>query len=287
MPGKVAVVTGSNKGIGFGIVRALCKGFDGTVYLTARDESRGKDAVAELAKEGLSPKFHQLDIESLESIEKLGTYLKSNYGGLDVLVNNAAIAYKNNACEPFGEQAENTISINYFKTLDVCHELFPILKSGARVVHISSCEGHLHKIPATPEGLKLRQQFISPDLTEEKLGELMNAFVSAAKDGTHKSKGWPNSTYQVSKVGVSALTRIQQRNLDENRSGEDIVVNCVHPGWVDTDMSSHKGVLTIDQGAAAASWLALLPPKVSTPRGGYVWHDKTIVDWNGPTPSAY
>ncbi len=31
---KVAVVTGSNKGIGFAIVRALCKQFDGIVYLT-------------------------------------------------------------------------------------------------------------------------------------------------------------------------------------------------------------------------------------------------------------
>ena len=37
----VAVVTGANKGIGFGIVRALCKKYDGDVYLTARDEARG------------------------------------------------------------------------------------------------------------------------------------------------------------------------------------------------------------------------------------------------------
>ena len=37
----VAVVTGSNKGIGLGIVRALCKKYQGDVYLTARDEERG------------------------------------------------------------------------------------------------------------------------------------------------------------------------------------------------------------------------------------------------------
>ena len=37
----VAVVTGSNKGIGLGIVRALCKKYQGDVYLTARDEARG------------------------------------------------------------------------------------------------------------------------------------------------------------------------------------------------------------------------------------------------------
>ena len=37
----VAIVTGANKGIGFGIVRGLCKKFEGDVYLTARDETRG------------------------------------------------------------------------------------------------------------------------------------------------------------------------------------------------------------------------------------------------------
>lgn len=46
---------------------------------------------------------------------------------------------------------------------------------------------------------------------------------------------------------MSALTRIQQRQFDTDpRPG--IVVNSVHPGFVDTDMSSHQGHLTIDQG---------------------------------------
>lgn len=43
----------------------------------------------------------------------------------------------------------------------------------------------------------------------------------------------------VSKVGVSALTRIQQRAFDADPR-EDLVVNCAHPGYVDTDMTSHK-----------------------------------------------
>ena len=58
----VAVVTGSNKGIGFGIVRALCKKFEGDVFLTSRDEGRGRAAVEDLEKEGLKPKYHVLDI---------------------------------------------------------------------------------------------------------------------------------------------------------------------------------------------------------------------------------
>ncbi|KAK8784057.1 hypothetical protein V5799_009576 [Amblyomma americanum] len=60
----------------------------------ARDEKRGNAAVSEFNKQLLRPKFHQLDIDDLESIRKFCDFLKSTYGGLDVLVNNAAISYK-------------------------------------------------------------------------------------------------------------------------------------------------------------------------------------------------
>ena len=86
---SVAVVTGSNKGIGLAIVRALCQKFSGDVYLTSRDEGRGKEAIESLKKEGLHPKFHCLDICNEETVEKLRDFMKEKYGGIDVLVNNA------------------------------------------------------------------------------------------------------------------------------------------------------------------------------------------------------
>ena len=64
-------------------------------------------------------------------------------------------------------------------------------------------------------------------------------FFRLAKEGGYKKAGWPGSTYVVSKVGVSALTRIQQRAFDSD-SREDLAVNSCHPGYVDTDMISHK-----------------------------------------------
>ena len=47
---KVAVVTGSNKGIGFAVVNGLFGKFDGDIFLTARSEERGLAAVEELKK---------------------------------------------------------------------------------------------------------------------------------------------------------------------------------------------------------------------------------------------
>lgn len=277
MSERVAVVTGSNRGIGYGIVKGLCEEFNGTgiVYLTARDVSKGMAAVEQLNKLSLKPEFHQLNIDSEESIKTFAKFLKDKHGGLDILVNNAAISFKVGASEPRGYQGKmKTILTNYFSLLKVCNLLFPLLRPHARVVNLSSSCGHLLQIPSE----ELRKQFSDPDLTVRDLNGLMVTFLEEAKRGHHLSKGWPSSGYVVSKVGVSALTIIQQREFDRD-SREDLIVNSVHPGYVDTDMSSHKGPLTIEEGAYAPLILALLPPNVKEPRGAYVWKNGKPVEW--------
>lgn len=81
-------------------------------------------------------------------------------------------------------------------------------------------------------------------------------------------------------MGVTALTLIQQRNFDGNSGKKGLNVNAVHPGYVDTDMTSHKGTLTIEQGAEAPLYLALLPVNDPT-KGCFVWSNKEIIDWFG------
>lgn len=275
MSSRVAVVTGGNKGIGFCIVKFLCQQFDGDVFLTARDETRGKAAVSELNKMQLHPKFHQLDIDDLQSIKRFRDFLKSSYGGLDVLVNNAGIAYKASSTAPFSEQAEVTVKTNFFGTLDVCKELFPLLRPHARVVNLSSMCGMLKRIP----GKEIKERLRRPDITLEELCGLMNEFVQAAKEGKNEEKGWGRSAYNVSKVGITVLSFIQQREFDADPR-EDLIVNAVHPGYVDTDMTSHKGPLTPDQGADAPTYLAMLPPNVKSPKGEFVWNDRTVTPWD-------
>lgn len=78
---RLAIVTGANKGIGLAVVRRMCKEFNGDVMLTARDESRGRAAITLLEGEGLNPKFHQLDIDSRDSIIALKEFIEKTYGG--------------------------------------------------------------------------------------------------------------------------------------------------------------------------------------------------------------
>jgi carbonyl reductase 1 len=144
---RVAIVTGGNKGVGFATCRGLSKKFNGDVYLTARSSERGMAAVAELLKEGCTVHFHQLDIDDPSSIEKMRDFMKKKYDGIDVLINNAAIAFKGNATEPMGVQADLTCKTNYWSTKNVCDLLFPTLKPGARVVNVSSSAGKLSTMP--------------------------------------------------------------------------------------------------------------------------------------------
>jgi carbonyl reductase 1 len=148
------------------------------VYLTSRDEGRGEAAVEELKKLGFQPHYHQLDIDDESSVLRFKNFLKSKYEGLDVLVNNAAIAFKNAAPEPFCEQATLTMRTNFFNTYRFCNIIFPILKPHARVVNVSSSAGHLLKIPGDHDvAVALRKKLSSSDLTGEELVKMIEGFV--------------------------------------------------------------------------------------------------------------
>ena len=89
-------MTGANKGIGFAIVKGLCKRFKGKVYLTARNVQRGEEAVKKLKDLGYEPSFYQLDIDDQDSVDAFGNYIKITHGGVDLLINNAGIVSTTN-----------------------------------------------------------------------------------------------------------------------------------------------------------------------------------------------
>lgn len=211
MPNKVAVVTGANKGLGFEIVRELCEQFDGTVYLTSRDETRGLEACKQLEKLGLKPAYKQLDVTDVNSVNRFCDYIKEKHGLIKILVNNAGILYLKDAPEPKAYQAEHTLSVNFFSLVHFTEEILPLIENGGSIVNISSSSGHLSRIPST----ELKKKISREDLTLEELRELMIEYVDAVREGRDEKDGWGSSPYVVSKVGVNAYTFMLHRRLAE------------------------------------------------------------------------
>ncbi|KAH9315964.1 hypothetical protein KI387_024591, partial [Taxus chinensis] len=279
---SVVVVTGANKGIGFEIVRQLAQ--NGlTVVLTARDVNRGLSAVKTLKDEGLNVVFRQLDIHNPHSISEFAEWLKDNYGGLDMLVNNAGVfgvtidhetafrailnkkgdhhiyedvdfgkAFKTNY-----EMSKECIEINYYGTKRMIETLLPLIRSEGRIVNVSSDGGLLRYLK--------NETFLRPltdvsSITEEVIDQMIDTFLEDMKSGQIEGKGWPIfcPPYGVSKFALNAYSRLLAKKLSEE--GKKICVSNVHPGSVKTDMSGQAGDLTAPEGADNVVTVALLPP---------------------------
>lgn len=79
-------------------------------------------------------------------------------------------------------------------------------------------------------------------------------FLRDFKASKLRENGWPLtiSSYKVSKAAINAYTRLMARKF------ENILVNCVHPGYVITDMTARTGFVTPEEGAKGPVMAALL-----------------------------
>ncbi|CAH8457288.1 unnamed protein product [Schistosoma haematobium] len=285
---KLAFVTGSNKGIGFSIVEKLLKLYRPTgewdVFLTgdristnnlaARNIGLGQEAVKKLNNKGLDVKFHQLDITDRDSRKAFLTFVERNYpNGINVAVNNAGIAHKANCLVSFGNQARSLVNTNFTSTVDFTEEFIPLLAENARVVNISAT---LSLFMLKKLSSDLYEKFVGP-MNLSELKKLMVEFVRSAEDGTYSEKGWPSNAYGVSKMGLTKASFIFGDMLKDDPRG--VVINSCCPGFVDTDMTDHKGVKTTDEGADTPFYLATLPLGSNKPINQFVY-ERRVVKWS-------
>jgi|SRR5665213_2154353 len=141
--GKVAIVTGGSRGIGFAVARALvAEGANVTV--TARDEGHLSDARARLESAGPgSVEALRADVRSYAEVERVVSATVARFGGLDVLVNNAGFGVFKNVADMAPELWSEVIDTNLTGVFNGCHAAIPRMRErgGGYIVNISSLAG--------------------------------------------------------------------------------------------------------------------------------------------------
>jgi NAD(P)-dependent dehydrogenase (short-subunit alcohol dehydrogenase family) len=210
--GKVALITGANKGLGKEIGRQLGElGY--TVVITARDGQAGAAAAEELRSAGHDAHPFRLEVTSPDDIDNLVSYLETTFGKLDVLVNNAGIALEWDGNPTDADKVRRTLEVNLIAPFAITEALVPLLSRSddARVINHSSMLGSIGNA--------------------ESNWEQVSRFMTVG--------------YSTSKAGLNMLTLIQSKTLTD----KGIAVAAAHPGWVKTDLGSQAAPMEVRDGA--------------------------------------
>ena len=261
MTQKVVLVTGSNKGIGYGIIETLLeKKSKLVIILSARNEELGKKSYELLSSKYPDSKdkfyFHQLDITKEESIKNFCSWVKEQFGKLDYIVNNAGVATHGDLFNI--DVCNSTFEVNVYGTINFTEYILKndmINKSG-KIIMVGSIAGSLNKL----KNEELKNGFKNATTYKELLdmGELFKK--SVINDSVEKD-GWCKNTYAVSKMIVNSYARVLA--LRDEIKNNDISVYSAHPGWVKTDMAGPKAPLSIKEGAETEVFLIELPDGIN------------------------
>jgi len=190
LQGRVALVTGSSRGIGKEIARVIARA-GAEVIVAARGLEGARATADEISGDGGRATAVAMDISDDESVVRIVDELKKAYDTIPLLVNNAGIVRDNLILRMKQHEWDDVIGTNLTGIYRLCRALVPSMVRArfGRIVNITSVVGRV---------------------------------------------GNPGQTnYAAAKAGVEGLTRSLAREL----STRNITVNCVAPGFIDTDMT--------------------------------------------------
>jgi NAD(P)-dependent dehydrogenase (short-subunit alcohol dehydrogenase family) len=136
--GRVALVSGGNRGIGLDVCRQLA-GRGITVVMGSRDDEQGRSAAEKLSGDVL---VRQLDVADPESVKRLSRSIEEEFGRLDILVNNAGISNDEGqrGMDADLDRVKEALEANLFGAWRLCEMAIPLMKRNGygRIVNVST-----------------------------------------------------------------------------------------------------------------------------------------------------
>jgi NAD(P)-dependent dehydrogenase (short-subunit alcohol dehydrogenase family) len=241
--GKVALITGANKGIGLETAHQLGK-LGVTILVGARDLSKGEAAAEVLRGMGVDARPIKLDVVNEADRAAAAKTIEKEFGHLDILINNAGVMLDPRSGNQTSTTSLNllreTFETNFFAVVALTQTLLPLIRKSdaGRIVNLSSILASL-TLHATP-----------------------GSFIYDAK----------TFAYDASKAALNSFTIHLAHELKDTK----IKVNSAHPGWVKTEMGGEGAQMEIVDGAKTSVQLATLP--ANGPTGGY-FHMGESLPW--------
>ncbi len=223
LDGKIALVTGANRGIGKGIARGLARE-GASLVITARGAEALERTAAELSGAGVTVIPIAGDVSDETHVDQLFQGAMDRFGRLDILVNNAGV-FDGAPLDEFPTEAWNrVIGVNLTAPFLCTRVAMRIMKrqGGGRIINVAS----------------ISAQRVRPN----------------------------SAAYSASKHGVWGLTQVTA--LEGRDHG--IAASCLYPGNTLIErnqrgegVNAQEPMMSVDELAQAAVWMALLPPHVT------------------------
>jgi NAD(P)-dependent dehydrogenase (short-subunit alcohol dehydrogenase family) len=213
--GRVSLVTGGSRGIGFAIASALVAE-GGSVAITGRDAGHLAAAKKRLESGGTgSVEIFHADVRSWTETERTLAAVADRFGGLDILVNNAGVGIFTHVADMTPAQWSEIIDTNLTGVFHACHAAIPYLRQrgGGYIINISSLAGKNSFVGAaaycaSKAGLNAFSESLMQELRYDniRVSYVMPGSVATEFSGdATKGADWKSSAEDVAQVVVDLL----------------------------------------------------------------------------------